>query len=135
MPINDWPSDNSRWNDAQKSDYGQTNNLKNAAYRTVNYPNKPFLDFYVTLQQPGDDIDNDMRLPGAINIRVTRPIIANNAGGAGYFANPNQTVDIDTVAKDFLEQLRAANFNTGNAKNTNTSNSSFDLSKIVPSTL
>ena len=64
------------------------------------------------MQQPGDDIDNDMRLPGAINIRVTRPIIANNAGGAGYFANPNQTVDIDTVAKDFLEQLKAANFNT-----------------------
>ena len=72
-----------------------------------------------------------MRLPGAINIRVTRPIIANNAGGAGYFANPNQTVDIDTVAKDFLEQLKAANFNTGNAKNTNTSNSSFDLKNIT----
>ena len=135
LSIVNWPSDSNRWNDAWKTDYGQTNNLKNAAYRTVNDPNKPFLDFYVTLQQPGDDIDNDMRLPGAINIRVTRPIIANNAGGAGYFANPNQTVDIDTVAKDFLEQLRAANFNTGNAKNTNTSNSSFDLSKIVPSTL
>ncbi len=86
MSVANWPSDPNRWNDARKTDYGQTNNLKNAAYRTVDYPNKPFLDFYVTLQHSGDDINDVMRLPGAINIRVTRPIIANNAGGAGYFA-------------------------------------------------
>lgn len=90
----------------------------------------PAYDFYSTLSRGGTEFLQD-----PIQVRVTRPIIANNAGGAGYFANPNQTVDIDTVAKDFLEQLKAANFNTGNAKNTNTSNSSFDLSKIVPSTL
>ena len=72
-----------------------------------------------------------MRLPGAINIRVTRPIIANNAGGAGYFANPNQTVDIDTVAKDFLEQLRATNFNTGKAQNPSGSSTSFNLDSIA----
>ena len=131
LSIVNWPSDSNRWNDAWKTDYGQTNNLKNAAYRTVNDPNSPFLDFYVTLQQPGDDIDNDMRLPGAINIRVTRPIIANNAGGAGYFANPNQTVDIDTVAKDFLEQLRATNFNTGKAQNPSGSSTSFNLDSIA----
>lgn len=70
-----------------------------------------------------------------MSVRVTRPIIANNAGGAGYFANPNQTVDIDTVAKDFLEQLKAANFNTGKAQNPSGSPTSFNLSSIVPSSI
>lgn len=131
MPINDWPSDNSRWNDAQKSDYGQTNNLKNAAYRTVNYPNKPFLDFYVTLQQPGDDINDVMRLPGAINIRVTRPIIANNAGGAGYLSVPDSYISLGDVTQGFLETLKAANFNTGNASNAPASTTRFNLKNIV----
>ncbi|MCB9804383.1 hypothetical protein H6769_01855 [Candidatus Peribacteria bacterium] len=41
-----------------------------------------------------------------MSVRVTRPIIANNAGGAGYFAGTSQPVDINVIAQDFLEQLK-----------------------------
>lgn len=98
----------------------------NNATSSNNFVPVPLYNFYSTLSRGGTEYLRD-----PIQVRVTRPIIANNAGGAGYFANPNQTVDIDTVAKDFLEQLKAANFNTGNAKNTNTSNSNFDLKNIT----
>lgn len=40
---------------------------------------------------------------------------------------------MNVIAQDFLEQLKAANFNTGKAAAINGSSSSFDLSKIVPS--
>lgn len=76
-----------------------------------------------------------MNLPATINIRVTRPIIANNAGGAGYFSTPTSGPDtyvsIDKVTQSFLEQLKAANFNTGKAQNTSVSSSNFDLSSIT----
>lgn len=98
----------------------------NNATSSNNFVPVPLYNFYSTLSRGGTEYLRD-----PIQVRVTRPIIANNAGGAGYFANPNQTVDIDTVAKDFLEQLKAVNFNTGNAKNTNTSNSNFDLKNIT----
>ncbi len=39
---------------------------------------------------------------------------------------------MNVIAQDFLEQLKAANFNTGKAQNTS-GNTNFDLSKIVPS--
>lgn len=71
-----------------------------------------------------------------LSVRVTRPIIANNAGGAGYFTLPvgsasNGYVSIEDISKDFLDQLKAANFNTGKAAITNGSSSSFDLKNIT----
>ena len=98
----------------------------NNATSSNNFVPVPPYNFYSTLSRGSTEYLRD-----PIQVRVTRPIIANNAGGAGYFAGTSQTVDMDIIAKDFLDQLKAANFNTGNAKNTNTSSPSFDLKNIT----
>lgn len=118
LPATSWPSDKTRWNISSKEDYADTNNQNNASSRTIHQSSKPFLDFYVTFQHPGDSIMDDMRFPGALNLRVTRPIIANNAGGAGYLSIPTSYVSLGDVTHGFLETLKAVNFNTGNAQNT-----------------
>ena len=100
--------DKSRWNVDRNKDYAQANNKENRIH------NHGDPDFYVTLHHAGD-ADNMIRLDAPINVRITRPIIANNAGGAGYFSTTTSDsyVSLNEVTSGFLEQLKAANFNTG----------------------
>ena len=105
---------------------GESFRETNNATSSNNFVPVPPYNFYSTLSRGGTEFLQD-----PIQVRVTRPIVANNAGGAGYFAGTSQTVDMDIIAKDFLDQLKAANFNTGKAAITNGSSSSFDLKNIT----
>lgn len=116
--------DKSRWNVDRNKDYAQANNKENRIH------NHGDPDFYVTLHHAGD-ADNMIRLDAPINVRVTRPIIANNAGGAGYLSVPDSYVSLGDVTQGFLETLKAANFNTGNASNAPASTTRFNLKNIA----
>lgn len=116
--------DKSRWNVDRNKDYAQANNKENRIH------NHGDPDFYVTLHHAGD-ADNMIRLDAPINVRVTRPIIANNAGGAGYLSIPDSYVSLHSVAQDFLNTLKAANFNTGNSHNPSAAVDDFSLKNIA----
>ena len=82
----------------------------NNATSSNNFVPVPPYNFYSTLSRGGTEYLQD-----PIQVRVTRPIIANNAGGAGYFSTTTSDsyVSLNEVTSGFLEQLKAANFNTG----------------------
>lgn len=82
----------------------------NNATSSNNFVPVPPYNFYSTLSRGGTEYLQD-----PIQVRVTRPIIANNAGGAGYFSTTTSDsyISLNEVTSGFLEQLKAANFNTG----------------------
>jgi hypothetical protein len=87
-------------------------------------------DFYATIRRGDTEF-----LQKPIAVRVTPPIIANSAGGAGYFNTPSlgsadTYVSINTITQSFLEQLKVANFNTAKVQD-NRLSSDFDLKNIA----
>lgn len=129
-----------RWNtDPVTKDYAQTNNPNNTLAR-LGDTNKPFLDFYVTMIHLGDNPQKDIYLPGAIKVRVTKPILSNNAGGAGYF-NPqieegvadDGFVSMEEIAAGFIDTLKRSNFNVGTNTGNTVTSTGFTLEKIVAS--
>ena len=83
-------------------------------------------------------------LRAPIPVRVSLPILANNAGGAGYFGaddaatTPNPAIDSDDgfvsmeeIAAGFLETLKRSNFNAGKSTNSTATSTEFTLDKIV----
>lgn len=75
-----------------------------------------------------------------MQVRVTRSILANNAGGAGYFdasvptgaaSNPDDGfVSMEEIAAGFLETLKRSNFNAGTNTGSQATSTGFTLDKI-----
>lgn len=100
-------------------------------------------NFYATLVE-----GNTEYLRDPMQVRVTRAILANNAGGAGYFgstsaldANQNNGireddgfVSMEEIAAGFLETLKRSNFNAGTNTGAQATSTGFTLDKIVRST-
>lgn len=96
-------------------------------------------DFRISIVRNSDPDTEYLRAP--IPVRVSLPILANNAGGAGYFGTDdtatNPAIDSDDgfvsmeeIAAGFLETLKRSNFNAGKSTNSTATSTEFTLDKI-----